>query len=220
MLGNGTFSGNAWTLHNLNLPNAQNFYIRVRGFYRTGRNNGSESIAESVRNVFLREVSIANIVSRKAHGAAGSFDVNLPRTGNPGIECRSGGATGDYQLVFSFANPITSVGNGGVTGGTGSVSSRMIDTDAHNYIVNLAGVTNAQTVNVTLTNVNDNAGNSSTFISVPMAILIGDVNGNGNVNASDISQAKSNSGRSHRCDELPQRRDRERLDQRVRCRAD
>ena len=195
-LGNGTFAGNAWTLSGLNLPNAQNFYIRARGFYRTGINNGSESIAESVRNVFLHEVSVANVVSRKVHGAAGAFDINLPRTGNPGIECRSGGASGDYQLVFSFANPITSVGNASVTSGTGSVASRMIDTDAHNYIVNLTGVTNAQTINVNLTNVNDNAGNSSSSVSVPMAVLIGDVNGNGTVNASDISQTKTNSGAS------------------------
>src|SRR5205823_4473616 len=30
-------------------------------------------------------------VSRKTHGAAGTFDVNLPLTGTPGIEPRSGG---------------------------------------------------------------------------------------------------------------------------------
>jgi uncharacterized delta-60 repeat protein len=193
-LGNGLPSGSDWTLTGLNLPNQQNFYIRARGFYRTGKNNGSESIAESVRNVFLREVSVANVVSRKVHGAAGTFDINLPRSGNPGIECRSGGVSGDYQLVFSFANPITSVAGASVTSGTGRVASRMIDSDAHNYIVNLTGVTNAQTVYVALTNVNDNVGNSSATVSVPMSILIGDVNGNGSVNASDITQTKVNSG--------------------------
>ena len=193
-LGNGIYSGNAWTLNNLNLPNAQNFYVRARGFYRTGENDASESIAESVRNVFLHEVSVASIVSRKVHGSAGTFDINLPRSGNTGIECRSGGASGDYELVFSFANPIISVDNASVTTGIGSVASRMIDTDAHNYIVNLTGVTNAQTINVTLTNVNDNAGNSSSSISVPMAVLVADVNSNGTVNASDISQTKINSG--------------------------
>ena len=83
-LGNGTYASNAWTLGGLNLPNAQNFYIRARGFYRTGENDGSESIAESVRNVFLHEVSVANVVSRKVQGAAGAFDINLPRSGNRG----------------------------------------------------------------------------------------------------------------------------------------
>ena len=192
-LGNGAWSGNAWTLSGLDLPNRQNFYIRARGYYRTGQNNASESIAESVRNYFLRE-ALAKIFSRKVHGAAGAFDINLPRTGNPGVECRSGGVNGDYQLVFLFANPLTSVENASLTSGTGSVSSRMIDTDAHNYIVNLTGVTNAQLINVTLTNVNDSAGNSSSSVSVPMSVLIGDVDGNGTVNATDISQTKANSG--------------------------
>ena len=194
-LGDGTFSGSNWTLTGLSLPNVQNFYIRARGYYRTGQNNASESIAENVRQVFLHEVTVANVISRKVHGAAGAFDISLPRTGNPGIECRSGGVSGDYQLVFCFADPLTSVADASLTSGSGSVASRMIDTDARNYIVNLTGVTNAQTINVTLTNVNDSAGNSSSSITVPMALLTGDVDGNGSVKSTDISQTKANSGK-------------------------
>ncbi|MBI3850885.1 MAG: delta-60 repeat domain-containing protein [Verrucomicrobia bacterium] len=52
-LGNGTATGNNWTLTGLNLSIGQNLYIRARGYYRSGRHNGSESITESVRNVFL-----------------------------------------------------------------------------------------------------------------------------------------------------------------------
>ncbi|HWW02287.1 MAG TPA: hypothetical protein VNZ64_21480 [Candidatus Acidoferrum sp.] len=52
-LGNGTAAGSNWTLTGLNLSIGQNFYIRARGYYRGGSLNGSESIAESVRNVFL-----------------------------------------------------------------------------------------------------------------------------------------------------------------------
>ncbi len=54
-LGNGTprSGGSNWTLTGLNLPTGQNFYFRARGYYRTGEFNGSESIAESVRNVFF-----------------------------------------------------------------------------------------------------------------------------------------------------------------------
>ena len=52
-LGNGTASGSNWTLTGLNLSIGQNFYIRARGYYRSGDRNGSESIQESVRNAFL-----------------------------------------------------------------------------------------------------------------------------------------------------------------------
>ena len=52
-LGDGTADGSNWTLTGLNLPTGQNLYIRARGYYRSGYYNGSESITESVRNVFL-----------------------------------------------------------------------------------------------------------------------------------------------------------------------
>jgi uncharacterized delta-60 repeat protein len=53
ILGNGTVATGDWTLTGLNLPTGQNLYIRARGYYRSGFQNGSESIAESVRNAFL-----------------------------------------------------------------------------------------------------------------------------------------------------------------------
>ena len=40
---------------------------------------------------------VTSIVSRKIHGNAGPFNIDLPLTGNPGIECRSGGSGGDHQ---------------------------------------------------------------------------------------------------------------------------
>ena len=52
-LGNGVATGNDWTLTGVNLPTGQNIYIRTRGYYRCGFQNGSESITESVRNVFI-----------------------------------------------------------------------------------------------------------------------------------------------------------------------
>jgi hypothetical protein len=52
-LGAGIASGSNWTLEGLDLPTKQNFYIRARGFYRTGSRAGSESIMESVRNAFI-----------------------------------------------------------------------------------------------------------------------------------------------------------------------
>ena len=100
--------------------------------------------AEAAVNASLPAVQLSSVVSRKIHGTAGTFDINLPLTGSPGIECRSGGASNTYTMVFTFASPLTSVSSASVTSGTGSVVSSSIGTNAHQYIVNLTSVTNAQ----------------------------------------------------------------------------
>src|SRR5439155_8056693 len=140
----------------------------------------------------LTPVQLVSAVSRKAHGNAGTFDVNLPLTGSPGIECRSGGANGDYTLLFKFTNPLSNVGGASVTTGTGSVSTSNIDgNDAHNYVVNLTGVTNAQTITVSLTNMTDSVGNFSGAVSASMGVLIGDVNASGVVTSGDTNLCKA-----------------------------
>jgi hypothetical protein len=138
-------------------------------------------------------VSLTSVVSRKTHGSAGTYDVDL--TNGSGIECRSGGTNGDYTIVFSFANPLTSIDSSSVTSGTGSVASSTIDSsDAHNYVVNLTGVANAQTITVSLTNVTDSVDNFSPAAAGSMKVLLGDTNADGFVNSADIGQTKSQSG--------------------------
>ena len=127
--------------------------------------------------------------SRKIHGAAGTFDVPLPLTGNVGIECRSGGTTNDYQMIINFATTVT-VNSASVTSGTGSVSSFSVS--GSQVTVNLTGITNVQRITVTLFNVND--GTHMGNVPVSMGVLVGDVNGNALVNASDVSLAKSQVG--------------------------
>src|SRR5438270_2075412 len=129
--------------------------------------------------------------SRKVHGAAGTFDVPLPLTGNVGVECRSGGATNDYQMIINFATSVT-VGSASVTSGTGSVSSFSVS--GSQVTVNLTGVTNVQRITVTLFNVND--GTHMGNVPVSMGVLVGDVNGNAAVNASDVSLTKSQLGQA------------------------
>jgi sugar lactone lactonase YvrE len=145
-----------------------------------------------VRKVTLvTPVQLNAVVSRKTHGSAGTFNIDLPLTGNPGIECRSGGANGDYTLVFTFSSLLTKVGGASVMRGTGSVASSNIDsTDPHNYIVNLTGVTNTQYLTVGLTNVHDSAGNGSNAVSASMGVLLGDVNGSTRVDAADVSSVR------------------------------
>ncbi len=123
-------------------------------------------------------------------GSAGTFDIDLPLTGTTGVDCRSGGATNDYQLVVRFASAVT-FDTPSITSGIGSIA----DTTGNGTttaVVNLTGVTNAQTIKVTLPNVND--GTRMNNVVIPMSILIGDTNWNGTVNASDVAQTKSQAG--------------------------
>ena len=132
-------------------------------------------------------------MSRKTHGGAGTFDVGLPATGPTGIECRSGGQDGDFTIVFVFANPIVNVANVSVTG-TGFVASRSTGIDPHEYVVNLAGVTNPQRLTVTLMGVTDTAGNNTASLSATMRVLLADTTADGFVDSADIAQTKSQSG--------------------------
>ncbi len=59
-------------------------------------------------------------------------------------------------------------------------------------MVNLTGVTNAQHLLLTLLGITD--GPNALNFSVPMDVLVGDINGNGAVNAGDISVVKGLSG--------------------------
>lgn len=78
--------------------------------------------------------------------------------------------------------------------GIGSVTSATIGSDPHQYIVDLTGVTNAQSITVSLANVQDIAGNVSSNISRQMGVLIGDTTADTFVNSGDIAQTKSQSG--------------------------
>ena len=146
------------------------------------------------------------VVSRKMHGLAGNFDIALPRTGPRGIECRAPGqlptgASGDYQLIFTFADNLVGVGSATVSshdplGATGSVTSSSVGPGANQYTVNLSNVSNAQYLTVTLSSLVDTAGNRGNVVSPQLGILIGDTNADGFVNSADISQTKAQSGQT------------------------
>lgn len=136
-----------------------------------------------------------SVVSRKTHGTAGEFDIDLPLVGTPGIESRSGGASGDYEVVLGFANPVTVNGNpqAEVTLGIGGVpNGGAVNVNGSVVTVPLTNVASAQTIVLTLFNVNDGA--TSGNVVVPMSILVGDTTANGQVNASDIGETKARSG--------------------------
>src|SRR3984893_13507428 len=135
---------------------------------------------------------LVSAVSRKTHGAAGTYDVDLMPPSS-GIECRSGGANGDYQIVVTFAAPVTLSSASAVpaSGGTASVSGPP-SISGNQVTINLTNVSNAQRFNINLLGVND--GTTTRDISVPMAVLIGDTNADAFTDAIDTSQTKSQSG--------------------------
>jgi hypothetical protein len=146
--------------------------------------------------------TVISQVSRKSHGTAGPFDINLPLTGTPGIECRSGGPSSDHSIVVTFSSNVAVNGNpqAAVTLGTGMIGSDgnsnggMVLVNGNTVTIPLTSVGNEQTINVTLFGVNYGAGNMN--LVIPMSLLLGDTTANGVVNASDITQTKSKVGQS------------------------
>jgi N-acetylneuraminic acid mutarotase len=93
-----------WTGNEMIIWGGYNYELGI--FFNTGGRYCAQSQAPMAQSAF----------SRKTHGAAGTFDVPLPLTGNVGIECRSGGAANDYQMIINFATTVT-VGSASVTSG-------------------------------------------------------------------------------------------------------
>jgi hypothetical protein len=174
--------------------NEQLYVMNADGTNPTRLTNNSAS--DFLPDVGPKTLLPTSVVSQKTHGTAGAFAIPLPLTGTHGVECRSGGAGGNYTLVFAFPNTLTSVSSAAVSSGTGHVQTSGIGSDAHQYLVNLAGVTNAQHLVINLQGVHDSTGSFAASISAPMDVLLGDANGNGSVNSSDVSQTKSRAGQT------------------------
>ena len=134
---------------------------------------------------------LARAVSRKTHGSAGTFDIEL-LNGNSAPECRSSG--GNHTLVFTFTNNVVS-GNASITSGTGNVSGSPIFS-GNTMTVSLTGVVDVQKITVTLSNVTDSFAQTLPDTAVSMNVLIGDASGNKIVNTSDVSFTKVESGQT------------------------
>ena len=135
-------------------------------------------------------LQLTSAVSRKKHGTAGTFDVNLPLVGEPGVECRNG--AGKYKFVFSFNNTVVS-GAASVTLGTGMVLGSP-GFSGNTMTVNLTGVTDVQKITVTLTDVTDGSAHVLSSADISANMLIGDTNGNKTVSSFDVNQTRHQVG--------------------------
>lgn len=138
-------------------------------------------------------VPVLSVVSALTHGSStGEFDIPLPYTGHTadkGIECRK---SDTYQVIFTFVNPLSSVGSLDHTGNltidnahTGINSSNPVE-----YIVTMTGVDDMQAITLTLNNIADTAGNTTTSLTATMNLLVGDVNASTVVDGNDVSDVQ------------------------------
>ena len=156
-------------------------------------------------------VQLIRAVSRKTHGDAGAIDIELPLTGSPGVECRSG----THQVILTFAGPVkllpsaTSSGSkraaffwtdidasGNATHQTGTPTVSGDGTDT--ITLDLVGAPNARTITVALfgirDGVNDGDGTHMSDVGFRMGVLLGDTNGDRAVNSGDALQTRNRSG--------------------------
>lgn len=135
------------------------------------------------------------VVSRKIHGSAGPFD--LPLSNSPGsapVEPRSGGSENAYTVVYTFANNLGFAGAGSIAQGSGNVASTEVGPNLNQVTVTLTGVNTAQRLALTLHGAQDAAHAAVSDQTAYMNVLVGDTNGDGEVNSADITHVKSQSG--------------------------
>jgi RHS repeat-associated protein len=133
-------------------------------------------------------------VSRKLHGdtAPVPYDIALPLSGTAGVECRTGGTNNSHQIVITFPRAVTFSG-ASITTGTATVAGAPgLGSNGKQITINLTGVSNAQSIVVTLSGVSD--GTITNDVKIGMSVLLGDVTGNGVVTSSDVSQTQYSSG--------------------------
>jgi photosystem II stability/assembly factor-like uncharacterized protein len=178
-------SGTTWTKELLPADFLNNVFVSASGNIWSSGYDG----AVLHKGGSSSTLQLVTAVSRKNHKAAGTFDINLPLTGVPGLECRDGG--GSYNFVYTFTTNVVS-GNASVTSGTGTAGIPTFS--GTTMTVPLTGVTDVQTLTITLTNVTDASSQVLPATSVSANMLIGDVNGDKTVNGTDVSLTRGQVG--------------------------
>ncbi len=166
----------------------------INGQLTIATNAGTQIVALSgtgVGNGMALPLALTGAVSRKAHGAAGSFDVVID-TGKTiaqaiTTEPRMMGA--GHVIVFTFNRPVTQPGTATVVDAASIVIGNIASVSAQGseVTVTITGIPDKQRAAITLSNVNGVAGNHM----VAIGFLVGDVTNNGAVNAGDIAATKA-----------------------------
>ncbi len=124
---------------------------------------------------------LVGVVSRKVHGAAGTFDLPLSAVPtNPTTEPRTGP---DFQLVFTFDKPLAGGAVNFTEGTIGGIGGSISGADA---IVNVTTAPDAQYITVNLVSMSSTDGGTGGTGSIRVGLLFGDVNQSRAVSIADL----------------------------------
>ena len=157
---------------------------------------GAASAVASVTPSASAPLALFAVTSRKTHGPAGDFALNIDFAqalgGAVTVEPRAIGA--GHKVVFKFNNTVTAVG----AVSSVDINSMQIGSASANYsgneaVVTLTGVPDNQRVLVTIA---AGSANGSVNASSALGFLVGDVSNTRTVNATDISAVKAHVGQT------------------------
>lgn len=150
--------------------------------------------------VFIVEVEpvlgLVSVGSRKTHGSAGSFDIDLPLTGTAGVECRAPGPQGTHLLVYTFNKAISAAGTATKTQGNALLGQPSIGPNVNQVSISLRSVTDAQHIVVNLSGVQDNVGAVLNNLNARIDVLLGDVNASHQVDSGDVFLVQKQNGQA------------------------
>ncbi len=138
-------------------------------------------------------VNLVEVVSRKIHGnGVGAMNLVLapgPISGPVTIEPRFIGS-GEHHIVFRFDVPVTSVANVEVRNSSGALAtSDTFEMNGNELIVRSTGYLDAARYNISIFGINGQID-----LQRAIGFLAADANGNGTVNAYDVTAVRTRSG--------------------------
>jgi hypothetical protein len=144
--------------------------------------NGQPSVSRVIQvGAVIGPATFASAVSRKVHGAAGTFDLPLGSVlTNPTTEPR----TGPTQTIVLTFDKAISAATATISEGVATAAAPTFS--GNDVIVALTGVNNQQYVTVALSNVASSDGGTGGSGVVRIGFLAGDVNQNRVVTVADL----------------------------------
>jgi len=160
----------------------------------------TQVVTITITGVGAQAPVLLSVVSRKVHGAAGTFDLPIdlaaPINGNVTIEPRAMGA--EHLLIFHFDRPISSTFGFHVTGSDNApvnLDWKAVNPSGNDVEFRLTNTPGMEITGATRLSIAfDFVNGLPSAAKASMGFLLGDIDGTGAVDASDISEMKKRSG--------------------------